>query len=160
MSNLNNTFRANHPLISWTTLDARLINKNHFLLWTSGSLKNQLKITLCPKGFLFLSLSQHLILPCSRPLRLLLMSRTLMCWYSLSSSCNTSSCFRTDSCWNSPRSTCNGHQAAYTKSLGSFQNLFQSDWKSLFWYGRISLSSLVLFNIRNTLPSLRAGREN
>lgn len=31
-----------------------------------------------------------------------------MCWYSFSSSCNTSSCFRTDSCWNSPRSTCTG----------------------------------------------------
>lgn len=28
-----------------------------------------------------------------------------MCWYSFSSSCNTSSCFKTDSCWNSPRST-------------------------------------------------------
>lgn len=44
-------------------------------------------------------------LPCSC-LHAVVFSRTLMCWYSFSSSCNTSSCFRTDSCWNSPRSTC------------------------------------------------------
>lgn len=35
-----------------------------------------------------------------------LISFTLMCWNSSSSSCRTSSCFNTDSCWNSPRSIC------------------------------------------------------
>lgn len=69
------------------------------------SLVPQLKTTLCPKGLLSLSLSLSRI---HTLMLVLLTGCTLMCWYSFSSSCNTSSCFRTDSCWNSPRSTCMG----------------------------------------------------